>query len=138
VVAARLATSGRLAVIRGLGIDIVGIDRVRGIWRRHGERFLARAYGPGEAAHCLDTTDPSERLAARWAAKEAAVKALGTGLDGGITFNQIEVLSDPSGAPRLTLTGPALRRAQAIGATRWHCSLSHADGMAVAVVILED
>lgn len=120
-------------MIVGHGIDIVGIPRIAALLARHRERFLARWFDPRELP---DDARP-ERVAARWAAKEAAAKALGTGFAEGIVPSQIAVLSLPSGAPQLHLAGAALARAQALGATRYHVSLSHADGAAVASVILE-
>lgn len=120
-------------MIVGLGTDVVGIARVEGLLARHRERFLARWFDPRE----LPADASAERVAARWAAKEAAAKALGTGFAEGIVPSQIAVLSQPSGAPALHLSGAALARAQALGATRFHVSLSHADGTAVATVILE-
>jgi holo-[acyl-carrier protein] synthase len=124
-------------VIAGLGTDVCGIQRMRALLARHRDRFLARWFDPREVAHILAVSEPAERAAARWAAKEAAAKALGTGFAGGIVPSQIAVLTTPGGAPGLALSGAALARAQALGATRWHVSLSHADGVAVAVVILE-
>jgi len=128
-----LATSGGSAVIVGVGIDVIGIARIEALLARHRQRFLARWFDPRE----LPANASAERFAARWAAKEAAAKALGTGFDHGIVPSQIVVLNQPSGAPTLELAGAALTRAQALGATRFHVSLSHADGVAVATVILE-
>jgi holo-[acyl-carrier protein] synthase len=124
-------------MIVGLGIDTVGIARVRQIITRHGARFLGRWFDPAEAAYITAHADGAERAAVRWAAKEAAAKALGTGFAGGIVPSQISVLPGPGGTPLLHLAGAARTRADALGATRLHVSLSHADGAAVAVVILE-
>lgn len=120
-------------MIVGIGIDVVGIGRMQRILARHQDRFLARWFDPRE----LPAATSAERIAARWAAKEAAAKALGTGFVGGVVPSQIAIIALPSGAPSLQLSGPALARAQALGATRFHVSLSHADGVAVANVILE-
>ncbi len=120
-------------MIVGVGIDVIGIARIEALLARHRQRFLARWFDPRE----LPANASAERFAARWAAKEAAAKALGTGFDHGIVPSQIVVLNQPSGAPTLELAGAALTRAQALGATRFHVSLSHADGVAVATVILE-
>ncbi len=120
-------------MIVGLGIDVAGIARMEQLLARHRQRFLDRWFDPRELPACTS----AERIAARWAAKEAAAKALGTGFTEGIVPSQIAVLSQPSGAPVLHLAGAALARAQALGATRFHVSLSHADGTAVATVILE-
>lgn len=125
-------------MIVGLGTDLVGVQRIAAVYDRQGRRFLDRVYTAAEAAYCLEARDPGERLAARWAAKEAAMKALGTGWTKGVRFADIEVI--PAGEatpPTLRFHGAAAARCAALGATRWHCSLSHADGMAIATVILE-
>ena len=133
-----LASGGGRAVIVGLGTDLIGLVRISDVWRRQGQRFLERVYTADEQRYALELKDPAERLASRWAAKEACMKALGTGWAKGVTFAQIALLpGDDRGAPRLTLTGEALSVAKRLGATRWHCSVSHSDGMAIAVVILE-
>ncbi|MBA3708865.1 MAG: holo-ACP synthase [Planctomycetes bacterium] len=124
-------------MIVGLGLDLIGVERIRGVHARHGQRFLDRIYTADEQRYCLGFRDPSERLAARWAAKEACMKALGTGWAHGVGFTDIAVLSDPSGAPAIELTGGALERATALNVVRCSLTLSHSDGMAAAVVILE-
>ncbi len=125
-------------MIVGLGTDLIGVARIAGVYRRQGDRFLDRVYTAAERAYCMKAADPAERLAARWAAKEACMKALGTGWARGVAFSQIAlVATTPGDAPRLTLTGEAAAVAARLGADRWHCSVSHADGMAVATVILE-
>lgn len=124
-------------MIVGLGTDVVGIARMRTVLQRHRERFLARWFDPREAAHIAAVADGAERAAARWAAKEACAKALGTGFAGGVVPSQIAIVPGPGGAPSLQLAGAAALRARALGAARLHVSLSHADGTAVAVVILE-
>jgi holo-[acyl-carrier protein] synthase len=124
-------------MIIGLGTDLVGVARIAGVYARHGEHFLARTYSAAERAYCLAARDPAERLAARWAAKEACMKALGTGWAQGVGFTDISLLADAGGVPRLQLAGGALARAQLLGAGRWHCSVSHSDGVAIAVVVLE-
>lgn len=120
-------------MIVGLGTDVVGVGRMERMLARHRHRFLERWFDPRE----LPAATSAERIAARWAAKEAAAKALGTGFADGIVPSQIAILPLPSGAPSLTLSGAALARARTLGATRLHVSLSHADGVAVATVILE-
>lgn len=124
-------------MIVGMGTDVIGVARVRQLLERHREHFLDRYFSDGERAYCLRARDPSERLAARWAAKEAAMKALGTGWAEGVGFQQIAVERQDSGAPRLVLTGAAADRAAALGSSTSWVSLSHADGIAVATVILE-
>ena len=125
------------SVIRGLGVDLAGIARIRRIFERHGERFVGRILHAHERAHVLAPADPAERLAGRWAVKEAAMKALGTGWAEGVGFTDIALVPSPGGAPRLELYGGALFAATARGATSWHASISHSDGFAVAVVVLE-
>jgi holo-[acyl-carrier protein] synthase len=124
-------------VIAGLGLDVVGVARIRAARARHPQRFLERVYTPAEQAYCLGFADPDERFAARWAAKEAAMKALGTGGALGVTFTDIEVLPGAGGAPAVSLSGAAATRAAALGVTRSLVSLSHSDGLAIAVVVLE-
>jgi holo-[acyl-carrier protein] synthase len=125
-------------MIVGLGTDVVGVERIAGVHRRQGQRFLDRVYTGDEQAYCLAARDPHERLAARWAAKEACMKALGTGWAQGVAFTHIALLPGAAGgAPRLLLDGEARRVAERLGALRWHCSVSHSDGLAVATVILE-
>lgn len=124
-------------MIVGLGTDLVGVARIAGVYARHGEHFLSRTYSAGERTYCLAARDPAERLAARWAAKEACMKALGTGWAKGVGFTDISLLADAAGVPRLDLAGGALRVAERLGASHWHCSVSHSDGFAIAVVVLE-
>jgi holo-[acyl-carrier protein] synthase len=133
-----LATGDGRPVIVGLGTDLISLKRIADVHLRQGQRFLDRVYTPEEQRYALALRDPSERLASRWAAKEACMKALGTGWAKGVSFNQIALLpGDDRGAPRLVLTGEALAVAQRLGAIRWHCSVSHSDGLAIATVILE-
>ena len=122
-------------MIRGLGIDVVELDRIEAALARFRERFLARILTPAERAALPPI--PLTRAAGLFAAKEAAAKALGTGFAQGVTFNTLEILSDAAGRPALTLHGPALARAEALGATSWHVSISHSRDTAAAVVVLE-
>jgi holo-[acyl-carrier protein] synthase len=137
VVDRRLGPARTGAVIVGLGIDTCGVARMRSIWQRHGDRFLSHWFAPAERDCVSGLRDPAERLAGRWAAKEAAAKALGTGFAQGVCPTQIAIVAAPAGAPALVLSGAAHERACLMGATRLHVSISHADGHAVAVVILE-
>jgi len=125
-------------MIVGLGTDLIGVSRIDAVHARQGQRFLDRVYTATEQTYCLAAQEPGERLAARWAAKEATMKALGTGWAKGVTFTQIELLPGPDrGAPVLQLYGEAAAIATARGVTRFHCSVSHSDGLAIATVILE-
>ena len=122
-------------MIRGLGLDVVELDRLDTCLARFGEKFLARILTPAERAALPPI--PLSRVAGLFAAKEAAVKALGTGFAQGIGFAHLEILSNPLGRPALTFSGPALARAHALGATSWHVSITHGRATAAAVVILE-
>ena len=125
-------------MIVGLGTDLIGVARIVAVYARQGQRFLDRVYTAAEQAYCLAAQEPGERLAARWAAKEATMKALGTGWAKGVTFTHIELLPGVDrGAPVLYMHGTAATIAKTLGATRFHCSVSHSDGLAIATVILE-
>jgi holo-[acyl-carrier protein] synthase len=125
-------------MIVGMGIDLISVARIRRAHERLGKRFLERVFTAGEIAYCLEARDPSERLAARWAAKEACMKALGTGWAKGVQFNHIALLTgDDRGAPKLELTAEALSLSKRLNVARSHCSVSHSDGFAVATVVLE-
>ena len=123
--------------VRGIGIDVCKVDRIGESLRRFGERMERRLFTPEELAYCRGFKDPLPHLAARFAAKEAASKALGTGIAGGIGWTQIEVLQPGGRVPRLRLSGAALERFRAMGATQSHLSLSHDGGLGVACVVLE-
>jgi holo-[acyl-carrier protein] synthase len=116
------------------GVDQIEIDRVRKVVERHGNRFLTRVYTAAELAGCKGKI---ESLAARFAAKEAAAKALGTGIwRNGIRWIDIEVLRDhPSGAPQILLHCAASEQALSLGLTEWSISLSHDRDKAIAFVV---
>lgn len=122
-------------MIVGLGTDITELARIKGCHERFGERFLQKILTPREQAAMPEC--PVAYLAGRFAAKEAAVKALGTGFADGLGFPHIEVLRGPLGQPLLRLHGPALERARALGVNAAHISISHDRHAAVAVVVLE-
>ncbi len=124
-------------MIVGTGIDIVETVRIQEALERHGERFCRRIYSPGEIAYCRKFKNQAERYAARFAAKEAAFKALGTGWRGGVRWRDVEVVRRPSGKPDIVLTGRAAQVARQLGVTRTALSLSHSDHYAVAQVIFE-
>lgn len=125
-------------MILGIGTDIVSIDRLDRIVESYGERFLYRVFTRREVETAEQRATLAERLGTRFAAKEACMKALGTGWRGGVQFTQIEVRKHPTGRPELVLTGAAQQRAEELGVARIHVSLSHEAEMAMAVVILED
>jgi holo-[acyl-carrier protein] synthase len=117
----------------GLGIDAVDVDRFRRVLRRRAG-LAARVFTDEERAYAATAHDPAPRLAARFAAKEAVMKALGLGL-GAIAFHDVEVLTGPDGAPRLAVRGRAARRADAMGVTGWRISLTHTERLAAAVAV---
>ena len=114
-----------------VGVDIIEIDRVARAVERWGQRFLERIYTPGEVAFCRGR---SERLASRFAAKEAVMKALGTGTRG-VGWREVEVVREPGEAPSIVLHGRASRRAEALGIESLAVSLSHSREYAVASVV---
>jgi holo-[acyl-carrier protein] synthase len=115
------------------GVDLIEIERVRAAIAQHGDRFLRRVYTEAEVNCCGRRV---ESLAARFAAKEAVAKALGTGVwRSGVTWTDIEVTKTENGAPRLTLHGAAARIAQVIGLVEWSISLSHDRTYAIAFVV---
>jgi holo-[acyl-carrier protein] synthase len=124
-------------MIVGTGVDITETERIEQALRRHGGRFVKRLYTPGEIAYCEQFKNRAERFAARFAAKEAAFKALGTGWREGVRWLDVEVTHQPSGKPELVLTGRAEELARALGVTRMSVSLSHSNHYAVAQVIFE-
>lgn len=121
----------------GIGIDRIEIDRVRDAWQRHGTRMQRRVYTDAEWVYCLSRHDPASSLAARFSAKEAAMKALGRGWGGGIYFRDIEISRDGAGAPGLVFHGQAENYAQTIGAGRAVVSLTHDRTHAMAIVLIE-
>jgi holo-[acyl-carrier protein] synthase len=124
--------------IVGHGIDIVPTHRIAALLEEHGERFTERCFTPAELGYCRRQRKRLvEHLAGRFAAKEAILKALGTGWSGGIAWTDMEILPDPAGRPVLTLTGETARRAMALGIARWHISISHVEESAVASAIAE-
>ena len=124
-------------MIIGLGIDVIQNQRIRDSIGKFGARFLGRLYTDIETAYCNNCADPGIHFAARFAAKEAAFKALGTGWAGGVKWKDIEVQRLPSGQPELHLYGEALARATSMGATRFHVSLTHDQLVSCAVVVFE-
>jgi holo-[acyl-carrier protein] synthase len=124
-------------MIAGIGMDLIEIARIRQVWTRFGDRFLSRVYGTGEVEYCLEKHDPVLSLAARFAAKEAAMKALGTGVSRGVSFRQIEVVREKGEAPTIRFQGRAKERANELGVRSASLTLTHEAGVAAAVVILE-
>jgi len=124
-------------MIVGTGVDIVETLRIAQALKRHGERFSKRVYTPAEIAYCERFKNQAERYAARFAAKEAAFKALGTGWRDGVRWLDVEVTHLPSGKPELVLTGRAQELARELGVKCTAVSISHSDRYVVAQVIFE-
>jgi holo-[acyl-carrier protein] synthase len=124
-------------MIVGTGVDITEVDRIEAAVKRFGDRFLKRVFTPAEVRYCLGKPNAAERLAARFAAKEAGMKAIGTGLRGGVTWQDVEVLRMPGQRPVLAFHGKAAEFAARLGCKRTHLSLSHTADQAIAHVILE-
>jgi len=124
-------------MIIGIGIDIIQNERIAQSLERFGDRFINRIFTEGETSYCEACARPEIHYAARWAAKEAAFKALGTGWSSGVRWRDIDVHRLPSGQPRLHLHGEALHRAAVMGASRFFVSLTHDQAVSAAVVILE-
>jgi holo-[acyl-carrier protein] synthase len=124
-------------MILGIGVDIVDVGRIVGAIERYEHRFVRRIFTPAEAAYCRRSAHPGERFATRFAAKEAAMKALGTGWQCGVRFLDVEVSNNAAGAPSITLHGEAAAHAERMGVERIHVSLSHHRDYAVAQVLFE-
>ena len=122
-------------MILGVGLDVVPISRMAAMLARHGERVERRLFSDGERADCAGRAIPAQHYAARFAAKEATLKALG--VPAGLRWVEMEVRSEPGGAPRLILSGEAARAARERGVRHQHLSLTHAGDVAAAVVVLE-
>ncbi|MBB6142756.1 holo-[acyl-carrier protein] synthase [Silvibacterium bohemicum] len=125
-------------MILGTGIDIIEIDRVARSIERFGERFLDRIFTPGEIAYCSRKKNSAESFAARFAAKEAGAKALGTGIQHGVAWKELEVQRQPGSRPTLHLSGRASELASQLGVRRIALSLTHSQTIAMASVHLED
>jgi holo-[acyl-carrier protein] synthase len=124
-------------MILGIGVDAVDIPRMRRALEKQGDRFARRVFTPAEQEYCRSHRDPTPYFAARFAAKEALFKALGTGWARGITWLDAEVCREEHGRPRLALTGRADELSRSLGTRAIHISLSHSEETAVAFVILE-
>jgi len=125
-------------VILGTGVDLAEVARIRASIERYGDRFIKRVFTEEEAAYAERKANKYERYAARFAAKEAGMKALGTGWSGGIKWKDLEVANLPSGRPTLVLHGVARAVADGLGVNTIHLSLTHTSEQALAWVLLED
>ena len=124
-------------MILGTGIDLAEVPRVRAAIERYGGRFIERIYTPAEIAYVERKANRYERYAARFAAKEAGMKAIGTGWRHGVRWQDFEVLNLPSGRPTLKLHGVAARVAERLGVRAISLSLTHTAQQGMAFVILE-
>jgi holo-[acyl-carrier protein] synthase len=125
-------------MIVGTGIDIAEVPRIRQTIARFGNRFLQRIYTPGEIRYCDSKANSVERYAARFAAKEAAMKALGTGWSRGVRWRDCEVARQPGGRPTMIFHGKAGEVAGRLNVKNTSLSISHTAEQAIAQVILEN
>lgn len=125
-------------MIVGSGVDMIEIARIEETLARYGDRFCRRIYLPGEIRYCRSKRNCAESFAARFAAKEAAAKALGTGIQQGVSWRDIEVIRALSGRPSLLFHGRAAEIARKIGVRNAVISLTHSRTQALAQVVLED
>jgi len=124
-------------MIAGIGVDLCEVERIEAAIARHGERFLARLYTPAERAYCESKPNRMERFAGRFAAKEAAMKAIGTGWSRGVGWRDFEVTRAPGGRPVIAFHGAAHAIAARMGVSRALVSITHTRGLAMAEVVLE-
>ncbi|MBM3876028.1 MAG: holo-[acyl-carrier-protein] synthase [Verrucomicrobia bacterium] len=124
-------------MILGTGIDLIEVERIRASFAKFGDRFLRRILRAGEIEYCLTHKDPAPHLAARFAAKEAISKAFGTGIGAQLGWQDMEIARHPSGEPFVVLHEGGAALLASRGATRIHVSLSHTEGHAAAVAVLE-
>lgn len=124
-------------MIAGTGLDVAEVDRIRAAIERFGRRFIERVYTPAEIAYVGRKANRFERYAARFAAKEAGMKAIGTGWRHGVRWRDFEVANLPSGKPTLLLHGVAARFAERLGVKSVSLSITHTAAVAVAFVIME-
>lgn len=127
-----------LHMILGTGIDLAEVSRIRESIERFGDRFLARVFTAREIAYANSKANKYERFAARFAAKEAAMKAIGTGWTGGVTWHDFEVVNLPNGRPTIALHGRAAAIAKELGIRALALSLTHTESYGVASVVAED
>ena len=124
-------------MIVGLGVDIAEVGRLKAAIERHGEVFLRRVYTPREREYCERFKNKFERYAGRFAAKEAAMKALGTGWSRGVRWVDVEVVREKGGRPTMALAGEAAKVAEQLGVKHIALSITHTGEQALAQVIFE-
>ena len=121
----------------GIGVDLVEVSRIQHSLDRFGERFMKRVFTEGEIAYCVSMKFPARHFAARFAAKEAAMKAIGTGLRRGVSWQDFEIGREPGGRPTILINGKAAEFAAKLGMKRAALSITHTKEQALAQVILE-
>lgn len=126
------------SMIVGSGIDLVEIARIQQSMERYGQRFLGRVYTAAEQAYCMRKRNAAESLAARFAAKEAGAKALGTGISRGVSWLEIEVTREPGGRPSIRFHGRAAEIAEQMGVAHVALSITHTSSLSMASVVLEN
>lgn len=124
-------------MIAGIGVDIVEVERVGKLLARYGDRFTGRVFTEAETAYALRSATPAERLAGRFAVKEAVMKAFGTGKSQGILWRDVETVRGPLGKPEVVLHGNAQKYMKILNGNMIHASISHDGGKAMAFVVIE-
>ncbi len=124
-------------MIAGIGIDIVDIGRIEELLSRYGDRFTQRVFTDAETSYARRSVKPAERLAGRFAVKEAILKAFGTGKSQGIRWRDVETVRGPMGKPKVVLYGNAINYLNKMSANTIHVTIAHDGGKAVAFVIIE-
>ena len=122
--------------IIGLGLDATDIPRIAATLARYGERFAHRIFTEGEVTYCMRRREPAIHFAGRFASKEAAMKALGTGHSQGVLWRDVEIVRDDDGPPQLRFHGGAARRFVAMGGRSSLLTITHSDGLALAQVLV--
>jgi holo-[acyl-carrier protein] synthase len=125
-------------MVVGIGIDISEVPRIEAAIARFGQRFLKRIYTPQEIRYCESKVNKFERFAGRFAAKEAALKAIGTGWKRGVGWTDVEVTREPSGRPVIAFHGKALEFANLLGVRSALVTITHTEQQAMAQVLLQD
>lgn len=124
-------------MIKGIGTDLIELERIGRIYREQGERFLKRLFTETERDYFARWKEPVPRIAGRFAAKEAVMKALGTGWSRGVRWRDIEIVRGDAGKPVVKLSGTSKAIFDSLDATRVHCTITHSRHSAMAVVIFE-
>ncbi len=124
-------------MIKNIGIDLVELDRIARVYDLYGEKFLNRLFTARERDYFNQWRDPVPRIAGRFAAKEAAMKALGTGWTDGVRWRDIEIIRMSGGKPAVWFYGRSRELFESLGAEHIHCTISHSRSSAIAVVIFE-